>query len=124
MRSWRDAGPRCLAYTDDNAVYDDLANRETVDHRVSEFVRGMAHTNGVESFWSMLKRGYQGTYHKMSVKHLARYANEFSGRHNVRMADTLDQMELTMQRTIGRRLCYRNLVKGNGLQSGARAMTA
>ena len=64
-----------------------------VNHSVSEYVRGKAHTNGVESFWSMLKRGYQGTYHKMSAKHLGRYVNEFSGRHNVRMADTLDQMK-------------------------------
>ncbi len=113
-----------LAYTDDSAVCEDLAHRESVNDSVSEFVRGMAHTNGIESFWSMLKRGYQGTYHKMSAKHLARYVNEFSGRHNMRMADTLDQMELTMRRMIGRRLRYRDLVRGNGLKSGARAAAA
>ena len=45
-----------------------------------------AHTNGIESFWSMLKRGYQGTYHQMSEKHLNRYA-EFAGRHNLREQD-------------------------------------
>ena len=37
----------------------------------------MAHTNGIESHWAMLKRGYVGTYHQMSVKHLGRYINEF-----------------------------------------------
>ena len=72
----------------------------------------------------MLKRGYQGTYHKMSAKHIGRYVNEFSGRHNLRMADTLEQMELTMRRMVGKRLRYRDLVRGNGLRSGARAMAA
>ena len=52
----------------------------------------MAHTNGIESFWSMLKQGYKGTYHRMSAKHLQRYMNEFSGRHNVRTRDTLEQI--------------------------------
>ena len=52
----------------------------------------MAHTNGVESFWSMLKRAHKGTFHRLSVKHLQRYIDEFAGRHNVREMDTLDQM--------------------------------
>lgn len=59
---------------------------------MGEYVRGQAHTNGVESFWSTLKRGYIGTYHKMSPKHLNRYVKEFEGCHNVRSQDTLDQM--------------------------------
>ena len=49
-------------------------------------------TNGMDSFWAMLKRGHQGIYHKMSPKHLDRYCQEFSGRHNARDADTIDQM--------------------------------
>ena len=53
---------------------------------------GQAHTNGIESFWSMLKRGYMGTYHRMSPKHLDRYVQEFSGRHNQRSRDTIEQM--------------------------------
>ena len=85
-------------------------------------MRGKAHTNGVESFWSMLQRGYVGTYHKMSPKHLQRYVNEFSGRHNVRMADTLEQMEHRMLRMSGKRLRYQDLKRANGLDSGAREM--
>ena len=65
---------------------------ETVKHSISEYVNGMARTNGIESFWALLKRGYHGTYHHMSEKHLGRYVTEFSGRHNDRKRDTGDQM--------------------------------
>ena len=71
----------------------------------------MAYTNGIELFWSMLKRGYCRTYHKMSVGHLGRYGNEFAGRHNVRDADTIDQMRLAARLMVGRRLRYADLVK-------------
>ena len=84
-------------------------------------MRGQAHTNGIESFWAMLRRGYQGTYHKMSPKHLERYINEFSGRHNVREADTIDQMEAAVTHMIGKHLAYRTLIADNGLASGARS---
>ncbi len=97
-------------YTDEARAYDGLANRETVKHSVSEYVNGQAHTNGVESFWSMLKRGYHGTYHKMSPKHLQRYVNEFSGRHNIRPMDTAEQMRAIIQGLEGKRLRYRELV--------------
>ena len=69
-------------YTDDWGAYHSLPNHEVVKHGAGEYVKGMAHTNGLESFWALLKRGYVGTYHKMSVKHLHRYVNEFQGRHN------------------------------------------
>jgi hypothetical protein len=74
----------------------------------------MAHTNGIESFWAMLKRGYKGTYHKMSVKHLARYVTEFAGRHNVRDLDTLAQMVALARGLEGRRLRYTDLVANHG----------
>ena len=110
-------------YTDDAKVYgalDPEFDRESVNHSASEYVRGMAHTNGMESFWSMLKRGYQGTYHKMSPKHLDRYVGEFSGRHNIRPADTLAQMASVVAGMVGKRLRYRELIADNGLESGAR----
>ena len=70
----------------------------------------MAHTNGIESFWSMLKRAHKGTYHKISAKHLQRYVNEFSGRHGVRERDTMDQMQSVVAGMIGKRITYRDLV--------------
>ena len=85
-------------YTDDHGGYQGLPfDHETVKHSISEYVCDQAHTNGIESFWAMLKRGYHGTYHHMSAKHLQRYVNEFSGRANVR-------------EMAGKRLPYKELI--------------
>ncbi len=68
-------------YTDDHAGYHGLPfEHEAIKHSISEYVREQVHTNGIESFWVLLKRGYHGTYHHMNSKHLGRYINEFSGR--------------------------------------------
>ncbi len=105
------ADPSATVYTDDASAYDGLPfEHETVRHSVGEYVRKMAHTNGVESFWSGLKRGLNGTYHKMSKKHLHRYVNEFSGRHNVRPNDTIDQMESLARNMEGKQLTYEELI--------------
>ena len=96
-------------YTDEARAYDGLPNREAVKHSVSEYVNGQAHTNGMESFWGMLKRGYHGTYHRMSPKHLQRYVNEFAGRHNVRPLDTIQQMRAIVRGLEGKRLKYEEL---------------
>ena len=98
-------------YTDDAAAYKGMPfDHESVRHSVGEYVRDMAHTNGIESFWSMLKRAHKGVYHKMSAKHLQRYVNEFAGRHGVRELDTLDQMNAVVAGMAGKRLRYRELV--------------
>ena len=111
-----------IVYSDEAAAYAGLPREhETVKHSVSEYVRDKAHVNGVESFWSMLQRAHTGTFHKMSPKHLDRYVQEFSGKHNVRESDTLDQMRATVVGLIGHSLPYRRLVADNGLDSGARA---
>ncbi|MDE0529249.1 MAG: IS1595 family transposase [Truepera sp.] len=99
-----------MVYTDENRAYWGLPNHKTVKHSVGEYVKEMAHTNGLESFWAMLKRGYHGVYHKMSKKHLHRYINEFAGRHNIRELDTIDQMGHVVAGLVGRRLLYRDLV--------------
>lgn len=99
-------------YTDDHKSYPGMKDveHETVRHSVGEYVNGMAHTNGMESFWAMLKRGYHGTYHHFSEKHLDRYVNEFAGRHNDRASDTIDQMRSVASDMRGKRLRYSDLV--------------
>ena len=82
---------------------------EAVRHSVGEYVRDMAHTNGLESFWALLKRGYVGTYHHFSEKHLHRYINEFSGRANVRDRDTILQMILLAYGMVGKRMRWQDL---------------
>ena len=101
--------PGAKVYTDDHGGYVGLPNHETVRHSVKEYVNGMAHTNGIESFWAMLKRGHKGVYHKMSPKHLHRYVNEFAGRHNQREDDTIDQMAAVARGLGGKRLQYKDL---------------
>ena len=112
--------PGVKVYTDDSSSYISLENHESVKHSIQEFVRGDVHTNGVESLWSMFKRGYVGTYHKMSVKHLHRYVREFAGRQNIRDLDTLAQMSFVVQGMDGKLLHYQDLTADNGLPSGAR----
>lgn len=106
-------------YTDEHKGYSGLPNHEKVKHGVGEFVNGMAHTNGVESFWAMLKRAHKGTFHRLSAKHLQRYVNEFAGRHNIRDLDTIRQMEHVVAGMVGRRLMYRDLVADNGHSAAA-----
>ena len=100
-------------YTDDHKAYSGLEyiyDHGTVKHSVGEYVNEQIHTNGMESFWSMLKRGITGTYHKMSKKHLGRYINEFTGRHNTRPMDTLEQMQDVFRGMEGKRLRYVDLI--------------
>ena len=114
--------PDAMVYTDDALVYETVPNpHKAVNHSALEYVRGDVHTNGMESFWSMLKRAYRGTFHKMSEKHLDRYVREFAGKHNLRDLDTLDIMGAIVLAMDGKRLKYTQLIADNGLDSGARA---
>ena len=100
-------------YSDGHAAYTLLEGEykhAAVQHSVGTYVVGQAHTNGIESFWSMLKRSYIGTYHRMSPKHLDRYVKEFSGRHNQRSRDTTEQMRRVARGLVGKRLRYDELI--------------
>ena len=108
-------------FTDEHRSYKDLPHkRETVNHGIGEYVRNHVHTNGIESFWAMFKRGQKGVYHKMSKKHLGRYVTEYVGRHNGRPLDTDDQVSELVQGMEGKQLPYALLISDNGLESGAR----
>ncbi len=106
---WQRTADGAKVYTDEASAYSGLPNHETVKHGVGEYVIEQAHTNGIESFWSMLKRGYMGTYHQMSAKHLDRYVGEFAGRHNARPLDTIDQLRAIVRGMVGKRLRYSDL---------------
>ena len=100
--------------TDDFKSYQKLRNynHQHVKHSVGEYVDKQIHINGMESFWSMLKRAHKGTFHKMSKKHLGRYVEEFAGRHNIRELDTIRQMESVFAGLAGKRLKYKDLIAG------------
>jgi transposase-like protein len=88
----------------------DAYTHKTVNHSVGEYVRDQAHTNGIESFWALLKRGHYGIFHSMSGKHLHRYVNEFAFRHNTKQAGTMGFIEATVGRMVGKRLTYKELI--------------
>jgi transposase-like protein len=104
--------PGSTVFTDNLPTYRGMHgyNHVAVDHTIGEYVRDMAHTNGIESFWALLKRGYYGIYHYMSAKHLHRYVNEFAFRHNTAKVSTLEFMSMTIARSEGKRLSYQGLI--------------
>ena len=87
-------------HTDESRLYSDInahfAAHETVTHSAKEYVRGDVHTNSIESFWSQVKRGINGTYVWVSKKHLQLYLREFEYRHNLRRQPAL-MFELLLQ---------------------------
>ena len=97
--------------TDDFSSYlglDAAYIHRTVCHSVKEFVNGMAHTNGIESVWALLKRGYQGTFHHFSAKHLNRYLSEFTFRLNEGNveAHTMERLDAMAKGMFGKRATY------------------
>jgi transposase-like protein len=105
--------PGAVLCTDEHAAYRGMPEYEhhVVNHSAKEFVDGMAHTNGIESVWAVLKRGFYGVYHQFSAKHLQRYVDEFAYRLNEGncRVHTLDRIDALIRKTNGVRLTYANL---------------
>jgi len=104
---------RSFLMTDDAGQYRymgrDFAGHERVNHGIEEYVRGTAHTNTVESYFAILKRGITGTYHHVSQQHLKRYLCEFDFRYNERTALGVEDAERAtkaIKGVVGKRLTY------------------
>lgn len=98
--------------------------RDSVNHSAKEWVRNMdgfkVHTNGMENFWSVMKRGIYGIYHQISFKHLQRYCDEFTYRFNSRTIKDGERFLLSLQHVEGR-LSYKQLVYGKSEESSNKA---
>ena len=94
------------------AIAEAFAGHGTVTHSIGEYVRhgGFMHTNTVENYFSILKRGITGTYHHVSQQHLKRYLAEFDFRYNERAkleVSDRERMEKSIGGIVGKRLTYR-----------------
>ncbi len=107
-------------YTDEGSHHrslgNDFARHESVNHRIDEYVRGDVHTNTLEGYFSILKRGIGGVYQSVSAKHLKRYVCEFDFRYNYRIAvgfTDADRFALAAKGIKGKRLTYRRTYGAN-----------
>jgi len=105
--------PKSAVFTDDHLSYIGLNKKgyqhHAVKHSVNEYVDGIAHTNGMESFWALLKRGLYGTYHFVSKKHLQRYVDEFCFKAN-HGSLALSFVDAVCQKSNGNVLQYKQLI--------------
>jgi len=106
--------PETVLMTDEAGQYrnvgKEFAGHETVNHGIGEYVRGGAHSNTVEGYFSILKRGIVGVYHHVSPQHLKRYLAEFDFRYNERIAlgvNDVERTEKALKGIVGKRLTYR-----------------
>jgi transposase-like protein len=106
--------PDAVIMSDDYSVYDNLGrtlkDHKVVNHSKKEYVRGEAHTNTIEGFWSLMKRGINGIYHHVSQEHLHRYTDEFAYRYNSRKSTDPERFENFLERVEGR-LTYKKLIE-------------
>ena len=84
-------------------------NHQVIKHKEGKYVSGQFHTNSIEGFWSLLKRGIFGIYHFASAQHLTRYCDEFSYRYNTRKIDDSDRFMVSLTKVEGR-LTYKQLI--------------
>lgn len=98
-------------YTVYNGLDKEFAGHEVVDHGTGEYVRGDAHTNTVEGWFALLKRGVTGTFHHVSEEHLDRYVDEFAFRYNRREVTDGERAVMAIKKVGGKRLTYKKPVK-------------
>ena len=115
----RHVAPASNLHTDESRLYTEpgkqFASHETVQHSAKEYVRGDVHTNTIEGYFSIFKRGMRGVYQHCAEKHLQRYLDEFSFRYSNRIALGVDdnaRARKALQGIEGKRLTYRRI--GNG----------
>lgn len=103
--------PSVRLMTDESRLYigigREMASHESVKHSLKEYVRGDVHTNTVEGFFSLLKRGITGVYHHVGVGHLHRYVDEFVFRYDSRKMSDSERTHLAMLGAEGKRLTYK-----------------
>ena len=92
------------------AVGREYKEHNVVDHGIGEYVKGNAHTNNAEGFFSQLKRSLSGTFHHVSDKHLDRYLAEFDYRYNTRKIEDGNRMKIAIKKSGGKRLSYKGLI--------------
>jgi len=97
--------------TDEYYAYTRLQgyDHQTIQHGAKEYVHGTIHTNTIEGFWSLFKRGIYGIYHSVSQKHLDRYISEFSGRYNTRAISNTERFNTVLLNCEGN-LSYNKLI--------------
>jgi len=102
-----------IVVTDEWLAYKGLAKNYAhvvVNHKRHEYVNGDFHTNSIEGFWSLLKRGIFGIYHQVSPKHLQTYCHEFAYRYNARKISTSEMFDFSLHNTMNCRLTYKQLI--------------
>lgn len=108
----KNASRKSALMTDESPIYpkigDEFASHGTVNHGADEYVRhgGFTHTNTVESYFALLKRGVYGSFHNVSEAHLHRYLAEFDFRHNNRKLSDAERTEALLRGSRGKRLLY------------------
>jgi transposase-like protein len=119
----RHASPASNFMTDESNIYGGIgwnfASHETVCHSAKEYVRGSAHTNTVEGYFSILKRGIYGVYQHVSEAHLKRYLAEFDFRYNNRIklgVDDVARADKALTGVVGKRLTYQTTCRGRTAQ--------
>ena len=109
--------------TDQSVVYDGLGARfaahVTVNHSIGEYRKGYAHTNTLEGYFSLLKRGLNGTYHHVNENHLHRYLGEFDFRYNNRKIKDAERAQKALAGVVGKRLQLREPSNGMSLSEKA-----